>query len=407
MVRGKDTSAPPSDLALVKRAGRLAAFQASAALALVLLLVGGVVFAVYVRTQRREIDAELQTVAMAADDTDDPPPDMELAMRTLDGRVSFSDGGQPGAPLLTGPAGFGDLHAEGRHFRTLAVDRPQGRVVAMIDLAPYQAGRGRLLISLAFAELVGILASIGVVALFTRRSAQPLAQALALQRRFVADASHELRAPLTVLHTRAQMLAHRVGTADPQTVQRDADALVADTRVLGDIVEDLLASATMTAGAPLRDRVDIAAVAAAVRDSMAPYADSLGVTLSYQKSSGAGSFAVLGSEAALRRAVTALVDNALGHQHRGGTVQILVGRTGDTVTAAVADDGVGIDTETMATLFTRFSHGAEHTTREGRESYGIGLALVREIAHAHGGDVTVASTPGQGATFTLTFPAAR
>lgn len=406
-VRAKDTSAPPSDLAVVKKAGRLAAFQASAALALVLLLVGGVVFAVYARTQRHEIDARLQTVAMAADDTDDPPPDMELAMRTSDGRVSFSDGGQPGVPLLTEPAGFRDLHAEGRHFRALSVDRPQGRVVAMIDLAPYQAGRGRLLISLAFAELVGILASIAVVALFTRRSVQPLAQALALQRRFVADASHELRAPLTVLHTRAQLLAHRLGTADPHTVQKEADALVADTRVLGDIVEDLLASATMTAGAPLRDRVDVAAVGAAVADSMAPYAGSLGVQLSYEKDGTATRFDVLGSEAALRRAVTALVDNALGHQHPGGTVQIRVGRDGQTVTVAVADDGVGIDTETMATLFTRFSHGAEHTTREGRESYGIGLALVREIAHAHGGDVTVASTPGQGATFTLTLPAAR
>jgi signal transduction histidine kinase len=323
---------------------------------------------------------------------------MELAMRQRDGATSFSDGGQPGVPLLTGPAGFSDVHADGRHFRTLTVDRPQGRVVAMMDMAPYQTGRSRLLMSLAFAELVGILASIAVVALFTRRSVQPLAQALALQRRFVADASHELRAPLTVLHTRAQL----------QTVQKDADALVADTRVLGDIVEDLLASATMSAGTPLRDRVDIAAVAASVRDSMASYAESMGVALTYacESSSAAGGFDVNGSEAALRRALTALVDNALGHQHEGGTVQILVSRKGATVAAAVADDGVGIDAETLATLFTRFSHGAEHTTREGRQSYGIGLALVREIAHAHGGDIAVSSTPGQGATFTLTLPAA-
>lgn len=407
-MRTTDSSAPPSDLALVKHAGRVAAFQASAALALVLLLVGGVVFAVYVRTQHRQIDAELQDVAMLADDTDDPPPDMELAMRQRDGATSFSDGGQPGVALLTGPAGFSDIHADGRHFRTLTVDRPQGRVVAMMDMAPYQTGRSRLLMSLAFAELVGILASIAVVALFTRRSVQPLAQALALQRRFVADASHELRAPLTVLHTRAQLLAQRVGTADAQTVQKDADAMVADTRVLGDIVEDLLASATMSAGTPLRDRVDIAAVAASVRDSMASYAESLGVALTYEceSSPAAGGFDVNGSEAALRRALTALVDNALGHQHEGGTVQILLSRKGATVAAAVADDGVGIDAETLATLFTRFSHGAEHTTREGRESYGIGLALVREIAHAHGGDIAVSSTPGQGATFTLTLPAA-
>ena len=279
----------------------------------------------------------------------------------------------------------------------------------MIDMAPYQAARGRLLISLAFAELTGILASIVVVALFTRRSVQPLTQALSLQRRFVADASHELRAPLTVLHTRAQMLAHRVGTADAQTMRKDVDALVADTRALSDIVDDLLASATMTAGKPARDRVDLAEVAAAVCESMSSYAGSLGVTLRYgcEKRDRSDAFEVIGSAAALRRALTSLVDNALGHEHEGGTVELRLHRDGANVVAAVADDGVGIDTETMATLFTRFSHGSEHTTREGRESYGIGLALVREIAQAHGGNVTVTSTPGEGATFSLTLPAAQ
>lgn len=399
---------PASDLAVVRRAGRMAAIQASAALALVLLVVGGVVFTVYVRAQNRQIDTELQTLAMSADDANDPPPEMELAMRDNSGAVSISDGGQPGVALLSGPAGFGDLRTDGRHYRTFVVDRPEGRVAAMMDLAPYHAGRNRLLMSVAFAELAGILASIAVVALFTRRSVRPLAQALALQRRFVADASHELRAPLTVLHTRAQMLAQRAGTADAQTVRDDANALVADTRVLGDIVDDLLASATMTAGKPPRHRVDLAVVAAAVRDSMEPYASALGVSLRLDDGSGggAGNFEVIGSGGALRRALTALVDNALGHEHEGGTVEMRLSRDGSTVSIAVADDGVGIDADTMTTLFTRFAHGSEHTTRTGRESYGIGLALVREIAQAHNGDVTVSSAPGRGATFTLTLPAA-
>jgi signal transduction histidine kinase len=142
---------------------------------------------------------------------------------------------------------------------------------------------------------------------------------------------------------------------------------------------------------------------------MSSYAGSLGVTLSYEceKPSSPSAFEVIGSAAALRRALTSLVDNALGHEHEGGTVELRVRRDAANVVVAVADDGVGIDTETMATLFTRFSHGSEHTTREGRESYGIGLALVREIAQVHGGDITVTSTPGEGATFTLTLPAAR
>lgn len=395
-----------NDLAVVRRAGRVAAIQASVALAAVLLVVGGVVFTVYVRAQNRQIDTELQTLAMSADDANDPPPDMELALRENNGEVSTSDGGQPGVPLLSGQPGFGDLRTGGRHYRTLVVDRPEGRVVAMMDLAPYRAGRNRLLMSVAFAELAGILASIAVVALLTRRSVRPLTQALALQRRFVADASHELRAPLTVLHTRAQMLAQRAGTATPDALRADAEALVSDTRVLSDIVDDLLASATMAAGHSPRDRVDLASVAADVQHSLAPYADGLGVSLRFEQPSSTDSFEVIGSGAALRRALTALVDNALGHEHSGGVVDMRLRRQAAMITAEVADDGVGIDADAMATLFTRFAHGTEHTTRTGRQSYGIGLALVREIAHAHGGDVTVESAVGHGATFRLPLPAA-
>lgn len=398
---------PAGDLAVVRRAGRIAAIQASVALALVLLVVGGVVFTVYVRAQNRQIDAELQTLAMSADDANDPPPDMELALRDNNGAVSTSDGGQPGVALLSGGTGFGDIHSDGRHYRALVVDRPEGRVVAMMDLAPFHTGRNRLLMSVAFAELAGILASVAVVVLFTRRSVRPLAQALALQRRFVADASHELRAPLTVLHTRAQLLARRAGSADGEAIRAEADALVADTRALSDIVDDLLASATMTAGDTPRDRVDLASVAADVQHSLAPYAEALGVSLRCEIPDEPDSFDVIGSRAALRRAFTALVDNALGHEHSGGVVEMRLSRQGPMIRAEIADDGVGIDADTMATLFTRFARGAEHTTRAGRQSYGIGLALVREIAHAHGGEVSVESSPGVGSTFTLSVPAAQ
>jgi signal transduction histidine kinase len=394
--------APPSDLSVVHRAGRVAAVQASLALAAVLLVVGAVVFAVYLRVQDRQMQRQLEVVAATADDVTDPPPGMELVMRTINGQVSTSDGGRPGIKLLSGPTGFADIGADDDRFRALVMDRSEGRVVAMLNLAPFEAGRRRLLLSLGFAELAGILASIAVVVLFTRRSVRPLAHALALQRRFVADASHELRAPLTVLHTRAQMLARHASGRDADKIQQEANALVADTRVLGDIVDDLLASATMTAGTAPQDRIDLAAVASRVRDSTAAYAESIGVTM---RCDADGTAEVVGSEAALRRALISLVDNALAHQHAGGTIELRVRRDPRHVSVAVVDDGVGIDAQTLSTLFTRFAHGNAHTGG-GREPYGIGLALVREVAQAHGGDISVESTPGQGATFTLTLPAA-
>jgi signal transduction histidine kinase len=163
----------------------------------------------------------------------------------------------------------------------------------------------------------------------------------------------------------------------------------------------------MTKGRVAGDRVNLSVIAGMVRDSMAPYANSLGVTLSsHEEADSSAGFAVIGSEAALRRALTSLVDNALSHEHQGGTVELRVRRVGSQVSAAVSDDGIGIDPETMATLFTRFSHGSEHTAHHGRMPYGIGLALVREIAQAHGGEIAVESIQDKGTTFTLTLPAA-
>lgn len=393
------------DLGVVRRAGRIVAVQASVALTAVLILVGAVVAVVFTRAQQAQITEELTAVAMSADDTDDPPPGMELALRDNAGVVSYSDGGEMGVPLLSGPAGFTDLHDKGRHYRALVADRPEGRVAALVDLAPHRMSRARLFAALGLAELTGIIASIVVVVLFTRRSVRPLVQALALQRRFVADASHELRAPLSVLHTRAQLLSTRLKSGDVTTASRDAEAMVADTRALSSVVDDLLASATLTAAGHDGARIDLGAVSREVCASMSPYAESVGVRLACDVRH-PGSLDVTGTETALRRALTALIDNAITHGQAAGTVDVVTRRDGQQVIVSVIDDGIGIDEATMATLFTRFSRGAADTNRTDRQSHGIGLALVREIVRAHGGEVTAASAPGRGANFTITLPAA-
>lgn len=396
-----------SDLAVVRRAGRIAAAQASSALAAVLLVVGAVVFVVDVRVQNQQIASQLTTVAATADDATDPPPGMQLVMRDRSGRVQVSAAGVPADDLLTRPAGFSDARVDGREHRVLVADRPEGRVVALVALEPYEEGRRRLLLALGAAELAGILASVGVVVLLTKRSIRPLTEALALQRRFVADASHELRAPLTLLHTRIQLLARRFDDGDADQTKQQIEALAADTRVLGEVIEDLLASASMASDAVPRVRVDVSAVASQVVDGMTGHAQSAGVHLTLTRGvETACGAVVLGSAAALRRAITSLVDNALAHEHSGGSIEIHVGRRGAHVVVEVRDDGVGVDPAAVGTLFDRFSHGHRHTSTEGRARYGIGLALVREIAVAHRGSVDVSETPGGGATFRLTLPAA-
>jgi signal transduction histidine kinase len=396
---------PPSDLAVVHRAGRIAAVQASLALAAVLLVVGGVVYAVDVHVQNQQITSLLTSVVATADDANDPPPGMVLGLRAPSGKLALGDHPAETAKLLAGPAGFSDVRLDGQRYRTLVVDTDRGRVAALLDMQPYEAGRSRLLLSLGIAELAGIVASLAVVVMLTRRSIRPLGQALAIQRRFVADASHELRAPLTVVHTRAQLLARRARSGDTAQAAEQADALVADTRALADVIDDLLESATMTAGGPPRGGVDMSAIANEVRDHMGGLAESAGVGLAVERHGpDDGDFATRGSASALRRAVTALVDNALSHEHPGGRVTIRLARRDTRVVVAVVDDGVGVDPAAVGTLFNRFARGDAETAVGARPRYGIGLALVREIAEAHGGTIEVSETPGGGATFTLVLP---
>ena len=399
---------PDTDLGVVRRAGRIAAVQASLALAAVLLVVGAVVYFVDVRVQGQQVRSQLSSVAQTADDATDPPPGIILVLRDMAGRVAASAEGVPTTDLLARPPGFSDARIDNTLYRAVVVDKPEGRVVALLDLAPYEAGRNRLLLSLGIAELTGILASIAVVVLLTRRSIRPLVDAMALQRRFVADASHELRAPLTVLHTRIQLLGRRFDDGDLQRAREEVDALTSDTRVLGEVIEDLLASASMTSNRAPQDRVDLSTVVHAVSESMAQHCETAGVNLVVEMngSQSAGDVVVLGSGSALRRAITSLIDNALAHEHPGGTIAVAVGRHHDDVIIDVRDDGVGIDPAAVDTLFDRFAHGHAHTAAADRPRHGIGLALVREIAHAHGGHISLAQTQGGGATFTLTVPAA-
>nr|WP_281386633.1 HAMP domain-containing sensor histidine kinase [Jiangella mangrovi] len=242
-----------------------------------------------------------------------------------------------------------------------------------------------------------------------RRAVRPLGDALASQRRFVAEAGHELRTPLAILHTRAQLLQRRPSTDDDQ--RQEIDQLVDDARVLTDIVNDMLLSAEMQFRPEARQPVDLARVATQVKDSFAATADEAGVDLVVD-SVPTDSHVVAGVPSALRRAVAALVDNAMDHVGRGGTITLGLsgsdasGGSGGTVCIAVIDDGDGLDPQLAAELTQRFHRGPGANGNGQHPRLGLGLALVDEIVHAHDGTMVIDGRPGDGATVSLTFPAA-
>ncbi|WP_405431858.1 sensor histidine kinase [Micromonospora sp. NBC_00617] len=394
------------DEARLVQARRRSVAQTAGAIGVVLLLVGALMFVLTSRQESRALNTELAQVLTVAEDTDDPPPGEFLAHRAArSGAVEVTASASPELTRVLKDAvgrqpGRFDTDAGDDHpVRVLVADRADGsRWAVAADLAPLRQRQGQLGVALLVAELAGLTGALLAATLLARRAVAPLATALTLQRRFVADASHELRTPLTVLHTRAQVLARRSQTQPAARLTDQLDQLVADTRALGDVVEDLLVSAAAEHQPPPSAVVDLSEVAREVVASMQEYARERTVELRVETS---GPAPVHGARTALRRATTALVDNAIGHVDAGGHVAVTVRRHADQVAVEVTDDGVGLDPAEADRLFERFAHG---TAGAGRR-FGLGLALVQQVAHAHQGSITVAGAPGAGATFTLLLPA--
>ncbi|MGW6402896.1 ATP-binding protein [Streptomyces sp. NPDC055134] len=209
------------------------------------------------------------------------------------------------------------------------------------------------------------------------------------QRRFVADASHELRSPIASLRTQLE-----VGAAHPELL--DVDGAVADTVRLQELAAGLLLLARLDAGErPGEARVDLAALAGeelsqrpagrvAVRTCLEPVE-------------------VAGSRSQLARVVGNLLDNA--QRHARSRVDIAVRAEGPWAVVEVGDDGAGVPEAERERIFERFVRLDDARARDDGGA-GLGLAIARDVAVRHGGALTVRSSPAGGALFELRLPVA-
>lgn len=207
------------------------------------------------------------------------------------------------------------------------------------------------------------------------------------QRQFSADASHELRSPLTTIRAAAESIVLR---PDGDRVPRLADDVVAETERMEHLIADLQDLARTEPQQTTHEPVDLAVVAADVVASI-PGSE---VEVS-------GSARTTGSEQQLRRLVQNLVENAL--RHAATTVTVELSADDATAVVAVHDDGPGVPAEDRARVFDRFVRLDEERTRAAGGS-GLGLALAKAIVDRHGGVITVDESPLLGgAVFTARF----
>lgn len=217
-------------------------------------------------------------------------------------------------------------------------------------------------------------------------------------RRFVADASHELRTPVATIRGYAEL--HRTGALqDPDALDDAMRRTEQEAIRMGGLVDDLLALARLDQGPPLElVEVDLAEVAAdAVADARAVDPERVVELVA------TGSVVVRAEEAKVRQVVANLLGNALVHTPTSAAVTVSVGRADGWARVAVADDGPGMAPDVAARAFERF-YRADPSRARHQGGSGLGLAIVEATVRAHGGEVDLASAPGAGTTVSIRLP---
>lgn len=220
---------------------------------------------------------------------------------------------------------------------------------------------------------------------------------------FIATASHELRTPVTSILGYSEMLSD--GTAGPLNEQQNAmlDRVTRNSERLLLLIGDLLTLSESAAGEhqPVWTTVDVGAVARQAWDAVS--AHLIGRTLDARAEIPAAASPVRGDPAELERIIINLVANAVKYTPDGGSVRLVVRRDRGEVVVSVTDTGIGIDACEHGRVFEPFYRGHDAQQRAIQGS-GLGLALVRRLTEAHGGEVRLESQRGIGTTVSIVLP---
>ena len=342
-----------------------------------------------------------------------------------------------GAPLPPSTSGFDNIALEGEDWRVFTLQTPD-RTIQVAAPAELRSGRAT---SMALRILVPILATIPVYGLIIwlivgeglrplyeiarairRRqpaSLEPLPQAplpdevapivselnallerlreaLDRQKRFTADAAHELRSPLTALQVQLDVLAR---ARTPEETRDALDALRAGMKRASRLVEQMLTMARLEPHAQLVKPATVAldTLAAQVAGELEPLAEARRIELRLERLESA---TVQGDAAALHALVRNLVDNAIRYTPLGGAVRLAAFAEGEQAVLQVEDTGPGIPAEERARVFDRF-YRLPGSSAEGS---GLGLAIAKQVADAHGAEIELADTAvGRGLRVTARF----
>lgn len=269
--------------------------------------------------------------------------------------------------------------------------RPLSAVIETATRIAHGDSKLRLKPSRTDTELGRLAAAFDQMVDALERAVEEARASEAATRRFLADASHELRTPIAALQASVETLLRE----QPERPERDRlEAAVArESERVGRLVDDLLGLARLEAR-PARTPTDLASITRPLVEEAHVSAPHATITLSVDDDT-----TVRGDPDALERVLRNLIDNALAAIQPAGRVEVQLRRLDGYVQACVADDGPGVPEHQRERIFERFVQ-----LDPSKAGHGLGLAIARRIAHQHHGDLTCDPTPN-GASFSLRLPA--
>lgn len=251
------------------------------------------------------------------------------------------------------------------------------------------------------AALFALVLALGFI--LSRATLAPLQASYVRQKRFIADVTHELRTPLSVLRSGSDYLLARERSSEEY--RSFVEIVRNESRHLSDMTDDLLLLArTDEQKARPFAKVDLSAIVTRECAHLRLYAAENDVSV--VSDAVASDCVVDGDESQLTRLLKNLLRNAIDYNTIAGTVEVTLGRVNGTIELVVRDTGIGIPPEALESIFERF-YKVDHARTSGQSGTGLGLAIVQNIVRTHGGSIRVKSTVDVGTTVTVVLPVAQ
>ena len=279
-----------------------------------------------------------------------------------------------------------------------------GWLQAGIVLTLHDRQAAALVLAILVVGAVGLVGAALVTIWISGRALVPIRAAFETERRFVADASHEIRTPAAVIRSSAEVLQREELVAPPgRSLVAD---IVGEADRLGRLVEELLALAASERGALAIEPapLDLVVLARTAARRATPLAEDRGLRI-VGPGDDAAPVPAAGDADRLLQVALILLDNAFRHSPEGGTVTVGAQRAADgRRRLEVADEGPGVPADMREKIFEPFARMPSSRSRADTGS-GLGLAIARRLVELHGGTLTVDDAPGGGARFVLALPA--